>query len=97
MKMAVIMDLVPGTTQEQVMPLFKEEAAQAWAYYKEGFFRDMNFRADKPGVLNIIEADSVETAKEKLSKLPLAREGFMTFEVIPLQYAQFLENLFATE
>lgn len=97
MKLVVIMDLKPGVTQEQVGPFFKEEAAQAWAYYKEGFFRDMNFRADRPGVVNILEADSVEAAEAKLQKLPLAREGFMTFTVIPLAYPQFLENLFATD
>jgi muconolactone delta-isomerase len=96
MKLAVIMDLKPGVTQEQVAPFLREEAAMAWQYHKEGFFRDMNFRTDRPGVLNILEAESIEAAGAKLQELPLAREGFMTLEIIPLGYPAFLENLFAT-
>lgn len=95
MKMLVLMDLVPGTTQEQIAPYLKVEAARAWELHKQGIFRDMNFRADRPGVVNIIECPSVEEAKKVLATLPLAKAGFMTCEVIPLMYPVFLESLFA--
>lgn len=95
MKMLVMMDLVPGTTQEKIAPYLKEEAGRAWELHKQGVFRDMNFRADRPGVVNIIECASVEEARKILATLPLAKAGFMTCEVIPLMYPVFLENLFA--
>ena len=97
MKLLVLMDLVPGTTQEQIAPLFKEEAAHAWELHKQGIFRDMNFRTDRPGVVNILECAGIEEAKEVLATLPLAKAGFMTFEIIPLGYPSFLENLFASD
>jgi muconolactone delta-isomerase len=95
MKILVIMDLVPGTTQAQIGPYLKEEAARAWELHKQGIFRDMNFRTDKPGVVNIIESPSLEEAKKVLNTLPLAKAGFMTFQVIPLGYPSFLEMLWA--
>lgn len=95
MKILVIMDLVPGTTPDMLTPYLKEEAARAWELHKAGIFRDMNFRADKPGVVNIVECASVEEARTVLGTLPLAKAGFMTFQIIPLAYPSFLENLFA--
>ncbi len=97
MKLLVLMDLTPGTTQEQIAPLAKVEAARAWELHKQGVFRDMNFRMDRPGVVNIMECESVDAAKEILDTLPLAKAGFMTFEIIPLGYPAFLESLFTAE
>jgi muconolactone delta-isomerase len=97
MKILVMMDLVPGTTPDQLVPYLKEEASRAWELHKQGVFRDMNFRTDRPGVVNIVECPSVEEAKEILETLPLARAGFMTFQVIPLGYPSFLESLFSVE
>ena len=94
MKLLVIMDLVPGTTQEKIAPYLKEEAARAWELHKAGIFRDMNFRTDRPGVVNILECASIKEAKEVLNTLPLAKAGFLKFEIIPLGYPAFLESLF---
>jgi muconolactone delta-isomerase len=96
MKLLVMMDLVPGTRPEQLTPYLKEEAARAWELHKAGIFRDMNFRTDRPGVVNIVECASVDEAKKVLATLPLAKAGFMTFQVIPLGYPSFLQNLFVT-
>jgi muconolactone delta-isomerase len=97
MKILVMMDLVPGTTPEKIAPYLKEEAARAWELHKAGVFRDMNFRTDRPGVVNILECASVEEARKILNTLPLAKAGFMTFQIIPLGYPSFLENLFAAK
>jgi muconolactone delta-isomerase len=97
MKILVMMDLVPGTTPDKLVPYLKEEAARAWELHKQGIFRDMNFRTDRPGVVNIVECASVEEAKKILATLPLAKAGFMTFQIIPLGYPSFLENLFAVD
>lgn len=95
MKILVIMDVTPGATQEQIAPYFKEEAARAWELHKAGVFRDMNFRTDRPGVVNVLECADVDEAKKVLDTLPLAKAGFLKFEIIPLGYPAFLENLFS--
>ncbi len=93
MKILIMMNLTPEATPEKIVPLFNQEAARSWELYKEGFFRDMNFRADQPGVVNIAECESVEKAREIVNTLPLAQAGFLSFDIIPLQYASWLENL----
>jgi muconolactone delta-isomerase len=96
-KILALIDLAPGATPDKFAPLLKEEAARAWELYKEGVFREMNFRTDKPGVVNILECDSLDDARDVLNSLPMAKAGFFTFEVIPLGYASFLENLWADQ
>ncbi|MFP4438738.1 MAG: superoxide dismutase [Chloroflexaceae bacterium] len=93
MKILVLMDLTPGTRPEDLGPYLREEAARAWELYAAGIFRDMNFRTDRLGVVNTLECAGVEEAREILNTLPLAKAGFLQFEIIPLSYPAFLENL----
>lgn len=94
MKILAIMDLTQGTQPHQLTPYLKEEAARAWDLHRQGIFRDMNFRTDRPGVVNMLECDSLEQAKEVLETLPLHKAGLLQFELIPLGYPAFLESLF---
>jgi hypothetical protein len=55
----------------------------------------MNFRTDRLGVVNMLECASVAEAQEILNTLPLAKAGFLQFEIIPLCYPAFLENIWA--
>ncbi len=74
-----------GLTDDQVMPVVKKEIKAAKGFYQEGFIRQIWHRGDEPGAVLLLEADSLETAKEKLSALPMVKAGMLETEmIIPL-------------
>ena len=75
----------PGLNKRDFVPHLRDEAKEGWKLYKEGFIREMYFRDDKPEAVLILEAENLVEAKEKLSTLPLVKNGFITFELIPLR------------
>lgn len=87
----------PGLNKRDFVPHLRDEAKVGWKLYKEGFIREMYFRNDKPDVVLILEAKNVEEAKEKLSTLPLVKQGLITFELIPLRPYHGFERLFGNE
>ena len=42
------------------------------------------FREDKPGVVFLMNTESVEEARSMIDTLPLAAEGYLVFEYIPV-------------
>jgi hypothetical protein len=52
--------------------------------YLDGKIEQFWFRDDKPGVVFLMNADSVDQAKATVNALPLAAGGFLTFEMIPV-------------
>lgn len=84
----------PGLNKRDFVPHLRDEAKQGWELYKEGFIREMYFRDDKPEAVLILEAKDVEEAKEKLTDLPLVKNGLITFELIPLKPYHGFERLF---
>lgn len=87
----------PGLNKKDFIPHLRDEAKEGWKLYKEGFIREMYFRYDKPEAILILEAESVEEAGEKLSKLPLVKNGLITFKLIPLRPYHGFERLFGNE
>jgi muconolactone delta-isomerase len=66
------------------------EVAQARVLYAEGFFRQLWHRGDVPGACLLIEADSEEHVRTRLSTLPMVQAGMLDISVIPLKpYAGF--------
>lgn len=84
----------PGLNKRDFVPHLRDEAKEGWKLYKEGFIREMYFRDDKPEAVLILEAENLVEAKEKLSTLPLVKNGFITFELIPLRPYHGFERLF---
>jgi len=87
----------PGLNKRDFVPHLRDEAKQGWELYKEGFIREMYFREDKPEAVLILEAKDVDEAKEKLSTLPLVKNGLITFELIPLRPYHGFERLFGND
>ncbi len=85
----------PGATLEKYQPHMVAEARHAWQVYKSGVVRDINFRQDRPGVVIIAEAESVEEARKALREFPLAKAGLIDWDVIPLGPFLNWESLFA--
>jgi hypothetical protein len=87
----------PNATIEQYQPHMRNEALHGWELYKSGVIRDIYFRQDRPGVVIISEADSVDAAKKALNEFPLAKAGLIGWDVIPLGPFTNWEMLFAAE
>ena len=71
-------------TDEQRKEIMPKEVPDTLRLYLDGKIEQFWFRDDKPGVVFLMNADSVEQAKATLNTLPLAAGGFLTFETIPV-------------
>lgn len=66
------------------------EASRARELYAAGFIRQIWYRADLPGACMLLEADSLDEARARLSTLPLIRAGMLEVSIVPLvPYAGF--------
>ena len=67
--------------QEVDQKLMDSEADHAALLYKNGFVREIYSRTDGKGALIVVEAENEEEAKNKLSNLPLAKAGLLSFDM----------------
>ena len=75
---------------EQFVGLVEAEIQQARVLYGRGFIRQIWHRADMRGACLLLEADTLEGAREGLNMLPMYRSGMVEVTVIPLSpYAGF--------
>ncbi|QPC02616.1 superoxide dismutase [Xylella fastidiosa subsp. multiplex] len=86
----------PGASLEKYQPYMLDEVRHGWQMYKSDIIRDIYFRQDRPGVVFIVEAESVDAARKTLSKFPLAEAGLIGWDVIPLGPFVNWEALFAS-
>jgi len=75
-------------------PHLYSEAQKLWELYQSGHVREVYFREDQKTAVLILECESVETAEQVLSQLPLVKEGLIQFELIPLIPYSGFERLF---
>lgn len=94
MQILAIDRFLPGINMEKVQPHLKDEMKVTWEHYKQGKIRELYFRQDHPGVVLMMECNSLEEAHELLDELPLVKEQLIEFELIPLGYFEPLEALF---
>lgn len=87
----------PGLNKRDFVPHLRDEAREGWRLYKEGFIREMYFRDDKTEAVLILEAKDLNEAKTKLARLPLVKNGLITFELIPLKPYHGFERLFVND
>lgn len=87
----------PDVAFEDYVPHLLDETKHAWSLFKSDVIRDIYFRQDRPGVVILAEAESVEQVKAECSKFPLAQAGLLDFEYIPFGNYTFWENLFAEQ
>jgi len=85
MKILALESEVPGVSADRFSePLLQAEAARVWEMQQDGLIRELYFRADRRQAVLVLECESAEEARRRLGRLPLAREGLIDFEVIPL-------------
>jgi hypothetical protein len=82
-------------TQEDFQRHAQDEAARAWALYQAGIIRELDFRADRPEAVLVLECPDLAAAQAALNTLPLVQQGLITFELIPLRAYPGFARLFA--
>ena len=83
------------TSPTEVLPYVKPEAETVWDYYAADMVRSIHYIADMSGVVLMLEADSLEAAKSLIAELPMAQQGLLNFEILPLKPYTGLDTLFA--
>lgn len=71
-------------TQEQRQEIMPKEASATLKLYLDDKMDQFWFRQDTPGVIFLINAESVDQAKATLDSLPLVSGGFLKFEYMPV-------------
>jgi hypothetical protein len=84
MKVLAIGSAIKPMTDEQRKEMMPKEVPDTLKLYLEGKIEQFWFRDDKPGVVFLMNVDSVEQAKSTVNALPLAGGGFLGFEMIPV-------------
>jgi hypothetical protein len=80
-------------SNEQLKSILPGEMSETGWLYLDGKIDQWYVRQDQSGVVFILNATTVEEAKQWLSVLPLAKANLMTFEFIPLGPLQPLGTL----
>ena len=95
MKIIALSILGPTPDQNKMNELAAEEARNAWELLKADVVREAYLRKDKPGVVVVLEASTVEAAETALSQLPFYRHGLVRFDLIPVGPFTNFERLFS--
>ena len=84
MKVLAIGSFAKPITDEERQRIMRKEVSDTLKLYLEGKIEQFWFREDKPGVVFLMNADSLDQAKTIIHALPLAANGFLGFEFIPV-------------
>jgi hypothetical protein len=84
MKVLAIGNIVKPLTPEQRGQIMPREVPATLKLYLDAKIEQFWFRTDKPGVVFLMNVDSLEDAKAATSALPLVGEGFAEYEFMPL-------------
>ncbi|MES5488079.1 hypothetical protein QMZ05_35525 [Bradyrhizobium sp. INPA03-11B] len=84
MKVFAIGSALKPITDELRKEMMPKEVPDTLRLYLDGKIEQFWFRDDKPGVVFLMNVDSVEQAKATINALPLAAGGILGFEMIPV-------------
>lgn len=84
MKVFAIGSITSPLTPEQRQQIMPKEVRDTLQHYLDGKIEQFWFRQDKPGVIFLMNVDSIEQAKAETDVLPLTAAKFMNFDLIPV-------------
>ena len=84
MKVLAISKWLTPPTPEQQQAIMPKEVPATLKLYLDGVIEQMWFKQDAPGVVFLVQADSIQAAKTHLHALPLGQAGLMDFDFIPV-------------
>ena len=71
-------------TQEQRQEIMPKEVPATLKLYLDGKIEQFWFRQDTPGVIFLMDAESIDQTKATVDSLPLAAGDFLKFEFVPV-------------
>lgn len=83
----------PEGKPEDFAALADKESQTAMRFAVDDFVREIYSIADGSGAVIIVEAESAEAAKTKLSELPFVKAGLLSIEYIPIKAYRALAKL----
>jgi hypothetical protein len=84
MKILAIGNIVKPLSPEQRQQVMPNEVPATLKLYLDGKIEQFFYRQDKPGVIFLMNVDSVEQAKATVGTLPLVKEGYAQYDLIPV-------------
>src|ERR1700742_1658061 len=84
MKVIAIGNIIKPVTPEQRAQVMPKEVPATLQLYLDGKIEQFFYRQDKPGVIFVMNVDSVEKTKATIEALPLVTEGFAEYEFMPV-------------
>jgi muconolactone delta-isomerase len=86
----------PGRRSAEYIPEARlaDEARRVWELEQEGSIREIYFRADRSEAVLMLECPDIAEAERTLGTLPLVRDCFIDFDIIPLKAYPGFERLF---
>jgi hypothetical protein len=91
--LAIMRPAREGDLRAEVMAAVGDELPALWELYTEGVVREM-YSPGGLGAVLILEVDSLQDARDRLSRLPLIERGLMALEVLELAPFRALQMLF---
>jgi hypothetical protein len=84
MKVMAVASITKPLSPEQRQQIMPNEVPATLKLYLDGKIEQFFFRQDKPGVVFLMNVDSVEQAKATIEALPLVTEGHLQYEFMPV-------------
>lgn len=84
MKVFALGSFARPLADEQRQQIMSHEVPDTLKLYLDGKIEQFWFREDKPGVVFLMNATSVEAARSIIEALPLVANGYLAYEYIPV-------------
>jgi hypothetical protein len=84
MKVFAIGSIVKPVSDEQRREVMPKEVPATLKRYLDGRIEQFWYRQDAPGVVFLMNVESVEQAKADIETLPLVTGGFAKYEFLPV-------------
>lgn len=82
MKVIAIGNITKPLTPEQRQQVMPSEVPATLKLYLDGKIEQFWFRQDKPGVIFLMNAESLDQAKATVDALPLVTGGYASYELM---------------
>ncbi len=85
MQVLAISNVTADATRDKIKGVGAAEIKHTVESYLDGSIRSHWYRADRPGVVFILESADVDEARRVLDKHPLVAAGLVNFDLFPLK------------
>ena len=84
MKVLCISKWTRAPSHEERAAILPKEVRATLKLYLDGVIEQMWFKLDAPGVVFLVNAESIDAAKTHVHGLPMGQAGLMDFDFIPV-------------